>query len=103
MASYSDIAIAATSADLIRRVEYALSVAAVNVYAEGTSVAAHAARAAYATRVLNEQVDLRRVTLGVLTNPTIAAGVDSAKSDSGVSDGNMQFAVNSIFDVLAGG
>lgn len=102
MASYSDLAIAATSSDLRRRVEYALTVAAINVYSEGTAIAAHQARAAYATKVLSGQADLHGATLGVLTNPTIAAGASSSTPDNSVSDGNMQFAINSIFNALAG-
>lgn len=102
MATYSDIAVAATSSDLRRRVEYALTIAAVNVYAEGTTVPAHTARAAYATKVLNGQYDLHGAVLGILTNPTIAAAASSATADNSVSDGNMQFAINSIFSALAG-
>lgn len=102
MASYSDIAIAATSNDLRRRVEYALTIAALNVYAEGKATAAHQARAAYATKVLNGDYNLNAAVLGVLTDKNIAAEADSSTADNSVSDGMMQFAVNSIFNALAG-
>lgn len=102
MANYSDIGTVATAEDFRRRVAYALTKAAVDVYAEVGTTQGHAARALYATKVLNNQFDLHGAVLGVLANPTIAAGASSSTSDNSVSDGNMQFAINSIFSVLAG-
>lgn len=102
MTTYSELAITATDADFRRRVAYALTIAAVNVYAEGNAIAAHQARAAYATKVLSRQYDLDGVVFGVLAHPKISDGADSSTKNNGVSDENMQFAVNSLFNALAG-
>lgn len=102
MASYSDIGTTATSEDFRRRVAYALTVASIAVYAEAGTVQGHAARAAYASKVLNSQFDLHGAVLGVLANSTIAAESSSSASGSNVPDTDIQFAINSIFNVLAG-
>jgi hypothetical protein len=80
------------------RVEYCLYVAAVNIMAEVNTTPSHAARVTYATKVLSGQASIRSAELAVLTNPTIASAVDS----SSVPDGDIQFAVNSLFNALAG-
>lgn len=103
MASFSDIAtIACDDATFRRRVSYALTVAAINAYSEPTGVAGHVARAAFATKVLASQFDLHGAVLGVLTNATIATEANSATPGNNVPDADIQFAINSIFNALAG-
>jgi hypothetical protein len=80
------------------RVEYCLYVAAVNIMAEVNTTPSHAARVTYATKVLSGQASIRPVVEAVLTNSTIASAVDAAS----VPDGDIQFAVNSLFNALAG-
>lgn len=102
MASFSALGYTANQEDFRRRVGYALSVAALAAYNENAGVTNHALRAAYATKVLNSQFDLHGAVLGVLTNGTIAAECNEASTGNGVPDGDIQFAVNSIYNALAG-
>lgn len=103
MASFSDIAtIAYDDATFRRRVSYALTVAAISAYNESTGTTGHVARATFATKVLASQFDLHGVVLGVLTNTTIAAEANSATVGNSVPDADIQFAINSIFNALAG-
>ena len=86
------------------RVNYAMCVAAINVYSEGTGVTGHAARAAFAVRVLAGNFNLAAVCFAVMTNPTIAAEAVYQQPPAGnaIPDGDIQFAVNSIWNALAG-
>lgn len=102
MASFSDIATTAYDETFRRRVVYALTVAAINAYAEVNTAPGHAARAAFATKVLASQFDVHGAVLGVLTNSTIAAESNSAVTGNGVPDSDIQFAANSIYNALAG-
>lgn len=102
MATFSQIANIANQTDFRNRVGYALSVASVSVYAEAGTTTGHAARAAYASKVLNGSFDLSGVVLGVLTNSTIASGAAQDVPGNSIADGDIQFAVNSIFSALAG-
>lgn len=80
------------------RVEYCLYVAAVNVMAEAALILNHTQRVTFATKVLSGQASIRSVVEAVLTNATIASAADGAS----VLDGDIQFAVNSLFNVLSG-
>lgn len=102
MAGFSDIGYTAHNEDFRRRVTYALTVAAIAAYSESTGVTGHAARAAFATKVLSSQFDLNGAVFGVLTNSTIAGESNSATTGNGVPDSDIQFAVNSIYNALAG-
>jgi hypothetical protein len=102
LANYSDIGIIAEQHDFKRRVAYALTVASVAAYNEAGTVPGHAARAAYATKVLNGDFSLDGAVLGVLSNPTIAAEGQSAPAGNSIPDADIQFAINSIFSALAG-
>lgn len=103
MATFSDIAtIAYDDATFRRRVSYALTVAAISAYNEAGTTPGHTLRAAFATKVLASQFDLHGAVLGVLTNSTIAAEANSATVGNGVPDSDIQFAINSIFNALAG-
>jgi hypothetical protein len=89
------------------RVNYAMCVAAINVYAEGTGVTGHAARAAFSTRVLTGNFNLIGACFAVLTNPTISAEATlpaqgQPPNGNGIPDSDIQFAVNSIWNALAG-
>lgn len=102
MASFSDIGYTAHNEDFRRRVAYALTVAAIAAYNEAGTVSNHTLRAAFAVKVLASQFDLHGAVLGVLTNSTIAAESNSATTGNGVPDTDIQFAVNSIYNALAG-
>lgn len=75
---------------------YALQVAAVAVMAESSGTPSHDKRVAFATSVLNGSCISYQIALAVLTNPTIAAEAPT------IPDSDIQFAVESLFDALAG-
>lgn len=102
MANFSDISRTAHNEDFRRRVAYALTVAALAAYNEVNTATGHALRAAFAVKVLASQFDLHGAVLGVLTNLAIAAEADSAITGNGIPDDHIQFAVNSIYNALAG-
>lgn len=103
MATYTDITATAQQLQFQRRVAYALTIAAIAAYNEDPATTGHAARAAYATRVLSGSFNINGVVLGVLANSTIAAEESSTViPGNSVPDTDIQFAVNSIFGALAG-
>jgi hypothetical protein len=65
-------------------------------------VSNHAARAAFATKVLNGNFVLFNACLGTLTNPTIMTEANPAIAGNGIPDTDIQFQVNSIWNALAG-
>lgn len=102
-ATFSDLGTISKDSNFLSRVGYAMAVAAVNVYAESTGTAGHAARVAFATKVLNGQFNLTSASIGVLTNSTIAAGANVATTPGfAILDSDIQFAVNSLWTALAG-
>lgn len=89
-------------AEFQQRVSYAMAAGAVAVYAEGTGVTGHVARAAYANKVSAGGYSLRDACLAVLTNSTILAEGNAATSPgNGIPDADIQFAVNSVWNLLA--
>lgn len=104
MASFSDLNTIAKDSNFRGRSLYALQVAAVNVMAEDPETSGHEARVAFARSVLSGSVDSYQIALGVLTNPSIAgeADVSLIATTAGVPDGDMQFAVNSLFNAFSG-
>lgn len=106
MATFAQLGLIVQEPEFQQRVQYAMSVAAVNVYAEGSGVTGHAARAALAICVLNGNFNLSGACYGVLTNSTIAAEATIPASGppagNTIPDADIQFAVNSIWNVLAG-
>ena len=84
-------------------------VAAVNVYAEGSSVANHATRSSFAIKVFGGAYNINAIGLMVLTNPTIAAEASTGSSFAtnssmgyAIPDGDIQFAINSLWNDMAG-
>lgn len=102
MTSYVDIAQVAQQTQFLGRIRYALYIAAINVYAEDPGTPNHAARAAFAGKVTSGQADLASAALSVLTNPSIAAEAAPEEPNNGIPDGDIQFAMNSVFNALAG-
>lgn len=102
MANYIGLGQIAQQSEFQNRVRYALFLAAGNAFTEDGGTPNHATRAAFASKVFNGQYDLLSAAMGVLTNPTIASGADAAISGNGISDGDLQFSMNSIYETLAG-
>lgn len=102
-ATFSDLGTIAKDANFQQRVGYALMVAGVNVYAESAGTAGHPARLAFALRVFNGTNNLQAACQMVLTNATIAAEANVATTPAfAIPDSDIQFAVNSLWNDLAG-
>lgn len=102
MASYAELITIAGNSGFQDRVKYALTSAAVSVFNEASSSTGHAARVAYADSVIAGNYNLAPASLAVLTNTTIAAEATLGSAPSfGIPDGDLQFAVNSLWNVLA--
>lgn len=103
MASFIDMAIIAEQPSTRSRVEYCLKKAAVAVMAEAANTASHAERVAYAKKVLSGEASVAHVALAAMTNSTLtAAGAVGTAPNFGVSDGDLEFTVNSMFNAFAG-
>lgn len=87
---------AARNPDFIDRVKLYLQKAAVAVMAEAGDAAGHALRVAYAGKVLAGTASAREAAIAVMTNGTVAA------NELAAPDGDIEFAVDSMFDALAG-
>lgn len=108
-ANFAQLAQIAASQEFQQRVSYAMNVAAANVYAEAGTVTGHAARAGFAIKVANGSYNLPAAAIAVLTNATIAAEATVSNPQQGVAttlntipDADIQFAVNSLWNLLAG-
>ena len=87
------------------RVRYALFNAALAVVAEVNTTANHAARVTFAQKIFAETNDIFAACDCVLNNATIAAEGDITAAPGGafaIPDSDIQFAVNSDFNALAG-
>jgi pyruvate carboxylase len=103
MAGFSDLETISNNGNFQLRVAYAMQVAAVAIYNEAPTATGHAARAAMATRVLNGEFNVQAAAAAVLTNATIAAEANiNTTPGYGIPDGDIQFAVNSNWNALAG-
>ncbi len=107
MSTFSQLGSIARETDFSNRVQYALFVAAVNVLAEDPGTAGHALRVIYGQRVLANNYSISPVCYAVMANPTIAAEatvtpVGEASTGNGVPDGDIQFAVNSLWNAFSG-
>lgn len=104
MASFSDLgSTIAMDLNFQGRVRYAMTVAAVNVYAEASNTPGHAARQAFALKVFNGAFNIVFACMMVLTNATIAAEANATTTPGfAIPDGDIQFAVNSLWNDFAG-
>jgi hypothetical protein len=102
-ATFSQLTTISNNGDFQNRVAYSLLVAAVNVYSELSSTPGHIARSKFATTVVNGQFNIQPIALAVLTNSTIAAEANILTTPGfAIPDADIQFAVNSLWNALAG-
>jgi hypothetical protein len=99
--SYSDIINVAAKPAFKDRCAYAAVVAAVAVAAEDPNTKNHAARVAYANKVMSGSFNVNAIVFAVLVNPTISAESNSSVAGENIPDGDLQFAVNSLWDSLS--
>jgi len=103
MAGFEEMQQIANRSEFLRRVEYALKKAAIAVMAEDGGTANHAERVVYATKVIDGEASIAEASKGVVTNATLTSSGDlSASPLFGISDGDLEFTVNSMFDAFAG-
>lgn len=102
MATFIALGQIAPTSEFQSRVAYAMGVAAASVYSEAGTVPGHTARAAFANKVANGNYSLPAAALLVLSNATIAAEANNAVSGNAIPDSDIQFAVNSLWNLLAG-
>lgn len=77
---------------------------ALSVMIEEDNVPSHTQRVSYAESILNNSASGLEIARAVLENATIAAEANIADiaTDSNVPDADIQFAVNTVFNALAG-
>jgi hypothetical protein len=102
MAGFAEMASIARSSLFQSRVEYCLKKAAIAVMAEDAATGNHAERVAYAKKVIDGTASVGEVSLAVVTNSTLTGNGNSSAADMGVSDGDLEFTVNSMFNAFAG-
>jgi hypothetical protein len=102
-ATYNQLGLIATATQFQSRVKYAMNVAAAAVYSEASTVTGHAARALYATKVTSGNYSVEDVSYAVLGNSTIASeAVYATQPDFAIPDTDIQFSVNSLWNLFAG-
>lgn len=97
MTTFATLATVAADTSFQAKIDYAMMVAATQIAAEDPATASHDIRKAFGTKVIAGNYSVARVALAVLTNSTIAA-----EAGSTIPDGDIQFAVNSLWNTLAG-
>lgn len=103
MASYNEMQLIAADANFQRRVLYCLKKAAVAVMAEDAETGNHAERVVYAKSVLEGTAGAAEAAKAIVTNSTITAGADPTTLPGfDISDGDLEFTVNSMFNAFAG-
>ena len=103
MANFDGLATIANDSGFQNRVKVALGVAAANVYSEAGSTAGHGTRAQFAVKVSQGDYNITSICYAVLSNATIAAEANSSTTpDFAIPDSDIQFAVNSLWNLFSG-
>jgi hypothetical protein len=103
MASYKDAATVANDATFQNRCMYAAKVTALAVMVESGGVLNHQARVDYGRKILDGAVPASQLSWAAVTNPALNAAINvGAAADFGVTDAQIQAAVNAVLPSLAG-
>lgn len=102
MASYKDAATVAQDATFQNRCLYAAQVTALAVMVESGSVLNHQARVDYSRKILDGAVPASRLSWAAVTNAALNAAINMTATDFGVTDAQVQSAVNAVLPSLAG-
>lgn len=103
MTTFATLSTVAADTGFEARIDYAMMVAAAQIAAEDPGTASHDIRKAFAAKVIAGNYSIARAALAVLTNSTIAADTSTSPSPgSTIPDSDIQFAVNSLWNTLAG-
>ena len=88
---------------MVRRIKFLAMKAAVAVMSEEATTANHAERVVYAKTILDGSYSSTGLALACMVNSTVQAGADASDPPTfGVSDSDLEFTVNSVFDAMAG-
>lgn len=101
-ASYSDMGSICQQPDFLRRVAIAMNIAAVNIYSESSTITGHAARAAFATKVVNGNYSLGSACFAVMQSTAIQNSASLTIAGNGILDSDLQTQINGIWNALAG-
>ena len=103
MATYAEQMWIADQSSSRSRVDFLMTKAAVAVMAEDASTDSHADRVVYAKKVLEGTASVPRYTVACVTNSTLVTNGDVAAPPLyGISDSDLEFTVNSLFNAMAG-
>jgi len=92
---------AAGGSEFQLRVKFFATKAAIAIMAESAGTANHAERVVWANAEIAGENSTGQQSYSVSTNSTIQADIDSSPGN-GVSDGDMEFTVNSMVNAWAG-
>ena len=84
------------------RVDFMLAKAAISVLSESTSTEGHADRVVYAKSVLDGSASVLEHATAALTNATLTAAATLDADDHGISDSDLEFAVNEMWNAMSG-
>jgi hypothetical protein len=102
MASYKDAATVANDATFQNRCMYAAKATALAVMVESGTTLNHQARVDYSRKILDGAVPASQLSWAAVTNPALNAAINVTATDYGVTDPQVQTAVNSVLPSLAG-
>ncbi len=103
MAGYEEMGQIAIRSEFLRRVEYCLKKSAVAVMAEDAGTGSHAERVVYAKLILGGDASVQEAAKAIVTNSTLTTAGDlSASPLFGISDNDLEFTINSMFNAFAG-
>lgn len=104
MATANEAALVADEITWQDRIEYYRLKAAIAVMAEDAQTANHAERVTYAKKIIEGGDNISGYSLAVATNSTIQAAIIVATGAPGwdVTDNDIEFTVNSLFNAFAG-
>jgi hypothetical protein len=103
MASSHCAALAADNSFQIR-VDYFLKKAAIAVMAESSSTTNHDIRVVFGREIFDGRQRIYDFALGITTNSTIATTIstsDPTTANAAISDNDLEFTVNSMYDAYA--
>jgi hypothetical protein len=101
-ASYSQLGEVCSHPDFQSRVNVAMNSCALSVYDEASTTAGHAARAAFATKVMNGTYNLPAACFAIVSGSTIANEADPTLPGDGVKDADILTEVYTVWDCLSG-
>lgn len=105
MASANHLHKIASNSEFQRRVKYYMTKGAVDVIAESIATVGHASRVAYSNGVLDGSASVLEHALAALCNATVAAAADPTLSQDGgfgITDNDLEFAINEHWNAMSG-